>query len=292
MKHDNPQSEKIIELMNKDTIIMPGVFDPLTAKLAEQAGFKTLYISGAALTASRGMPDNGSIYHYKKNNDGKNIFKPRKYLELVKDIIKATNLPVIVDIDTGFGSFINLENAVRILDQAGAAGVQIEDQEFPKRCGHLKGKNIVSTAEMSERIKAARYACSSDNFLIVARTDAYAIAGFQETISRSATYRNSGADIIFPEALTTKKDFTLFSRKVAPPLLANMTEFGKTPYLTAREFKEMGYSIVIFPASILRIAMKAMKDFLRHLNNAGTQKDYIDKMQTRQELYDLIDYKP
>ena len=282
-------------LMQEDTVIMPGTFNPLTAKLAEKIGFRALYVSGAALHQSWGLPDTGGLYSSKKNE--KYVFNPSKYLEMAIDIIQATNLPTIIDIDTGFGSARNLQNAVKWLEKAGAAGVQIEDQQFPKKCGHLDEKEIISIKEMRLRIKTAVKARENSDFLIVARTDARCDFPVNLIIDRAMLYREAGADIIFPEALKTKEEFRYFYELVKPywtkPLLiANMTEFGKTPYINAQEFKEMGYSAVIFPVSAMRIAMKAMEDFFKCPRETGTQKNFIDKMQTRQELYDLIRYKP
>mgnify|MGYP001562580144 FL=1 len=216
---------------------------------------------------------------------------------MMMDIIKATDLPTIIDIDTGFGSLKNLQNAVKLLEKVGAAGVQIEDQVFPKKCGHLDGKEIISIKEMGLKIKTAVKARENPDFLIVARTDARCNFSVTLIIDRIMLYREFGADIIFPEALETQEEFKKFYEFVKsywakPLLIANMTEFGKTPYLTAQEFKEMGYNAVIFPVSALRVAMKAMEEFFHCLKKTGTQKNFIDKMQTRQELYDLIKYKP
>lgn len=296
------QGEKLRELITKDTVVMPGAFNPLTAKLAEQIGFKALYISGAALSASQGLPDNGSLYWDKRTG----IFNPTRYLKLAKDIIRATDLPVIVDIDTGFGNLENLKRAVRELEKAGAAGVQIEDQEFPKKCGHLDGKIVVDEMVMQQRIFAAietRQKPSND-FIIVARTDIASAVNYPnnqdafdiyKVLFRAHSYRAAGADVVFPEALKSKKEFWKFRKKLhldKLPLLANMTEFGKTDYITAEEFKKMGYQIVIFPVSALRVAIKAIENFFIKLKQTGIQKDFLGEMQTRKELYNLLDYKP
>ncbi len=281
--------------MKEDIVVMPGVFNPLTAKLAEKIGFQALYVSGAALHQSQGLPDTGGLYSSK--NGEKYIFRPAKYLEMTIDIIKATDLPTIVDIDTGFGSLKNLQKAVKRLEEAGAAGVQIEDQQFPKKCGHLDEKKIISVKEIIRKIKTIVNARKNPDFLIVARTDARCFGHIIHAANRTIAYKDAGADIIFPEALETKEEFKFFYELYKPhwdnPLfIANMTEFGKTPYLTAQEFRKMGYSAVIFPVSAMRIAMKAMEDFFKRLKETGTQKDLIDKMQTRRELYNLIGYKP
>lgn len=289
------KGKKLKHLMIDGTVIMPGVFNPLTAKLAKKIGFQALYISGAGLHQSWGLPDTGGLYSTKKEE--KYFFKPAKYLEMAIDIIKATDLPTIIDIDTGFGSTRNLQNAVKQLEEAGAAGIQIEDQAFPKKCGHLDGKEIISVKEMKLKIKTAVKARGNPDFLIVARTDARCSFSVNLIVDRAMMYKEFGADIIFPEALKTKEEFRSFYELckpycIKPMFIANMTEFGKTPYLTTQEFKEMGYSAIIFPVSALRVAMKAIEEFLLYLKETGTQKDFLGKMQTRQELYDLIGYKP
>ena len=191
----------------------------------------------------------------------------------------------------GFGNAINVMRTVWEFEKIGAAGIHIEDQVAPKRCGHVAGKEVVSTEEMVGKIKAATSARTNPDFIIIARTDAKSVEGLKGTIERAKRYRDAGADVIFPEALETPEEFSRFSKAIPDvPLLANMTEFGKTPYLSVEEFKQLGYKIVIFPVSTMRIAMKAVEEFLQELKMKGTQKGALQKMQTRKELYDLIEY--
>ncbi|BFH72291.1 methylisocitrate lyase [Sulfurisphaera javensis] len=262
-------------LRKADFLIIPGVFNPFTALLAEKVGFKAVYLSGGALTSSLGLPDLG-------------IITLDEVAEMVRRIREVTDIPIIVDADTGFGEAINVYRAVKILEKAGANAIQIEDQVLPKKCGHLEGKEVVTPKDMVVKIKAALKA--RKDMLIIARTDARAINGLQDAIERAKMYLEAGADIIFPEALESKEEFATFAKEVKAPLLANMTEFGKTPYITANEFKEMGYKYVIFPVTIFRVAAKAMKDALEVLLKEGTQKPLLDKMMTRKEQYEIINY--
>lgn len=252
-----------------------GVFDPLSALIAERAGFEALYFSGAAFSARLGIPDVG-------------LFTLDELASAVRWVTRATRLPLIVDADTGFGEALNVYRTAAELEAAGAAAVQIEDQVMPKRCGHLDGKRVVDAAEFAAKIRAADAARKSA--LIVARTDAKAVLGMDEAIRRGTTYREAGADVIFPEALESADEFRRYAQAVDAPLLANMTEFGKTPYLTVDEFGALGYKLAIFPATALRIAAGAMRDAMSALLADGTQARLLDKMQTRAELYDLIGY--
>jgi methylisocitrate lyase len=204
----------------------------------------------------------------------------------------AVTIPAIVDADTGFGGAENVARTIRELENAGLAGCHIEDQEFPKRCGHLAGKSIVDVEEMVGKIKAAVGARRDPNFMIIARTDARAVEGFDRALERAGEYIAAGADAMFPEALQSLEEFRDFAKEIDVPLLANMTEFGKSPLLSFHDLMDFGYRIVIFPMSALRVAMKASEQFLRALKDSGTQKEWIDKMQTRQELYELLDYDP
>jgi methylisocitrate lyase len=201
-------------------------------------------------------------------------------------------IPAIVDADTGFGGAENTARTIHELERAGVAGCHIEDQEFPKRCGHLAGKSIVDLEEMIGKIKAAVAARNDPDFLLIARTDARAIEGFDATIKRALRYVAAGADAIFPEALQTEQEFKDFAAAVQVPLLANMTEFGKSPLMSMDDLRKFGYRMVIFPMSAFRVAMKASEEFLRHLKGRGSQAEWIDQMQTRQELYELLDYDP
>jgi methylisocitrate lyase len=256
-------------------LIAPGVFNPIAAKIAERVGFKVLYFSGGALSNSLGLPDLG-------------VITLSEVVEEVDRIRNVTEVPLIVDVDTGFGETVNVQRTVKQLERAGAAAVHIEDQVFPKRCGHLEGKMIVSVDEMVKKLIAADQA--RKDLLLIARTDARAVEGIDSAIERARFYVKAGADIIFPEALEKEEEFEEFARKVKVPLLANMTEFGKTPYISAERFAQMGYKIVIFPMTAFRGALKTVRDIYYTLKREGTQKGILDALMSRDEIYSLIDY--
>ncbi|QKR00076.1 methylisocitrate lyase [Metallosphaera tengchongensis] len=262
-------------LPGKEFTIVPGVFNPFSALLAERVGFKAVYLSGGALTSSLGLPDIGIIDMY-------------ELADMVRRIREVTQIPMIVDADTGFGEALNVYRTVSVLEKAGADAIQIEDQRMPKKCGHLEGKEVVPHDEMISKIKAAVRARKEAR--IIARTDSRAVFGLRDAIERAKAYLDAGADIIFPEALTSKDEFREFAKEVKAPLLANMTEFGKTPLISAREFQEMGYVYVIFPVTIFRVAAKAMEDALKVLKEEGTQRNLMEKMMTRKEQYEVIHY--
>lgn len=265
------------ELMKRGTVSAPGVFNAASALLAEKAGFDALYVSGAGLANSCGLPDTGLL--------------PRdEVVRFVSYITNAVSLPAIVDADTGFGGPNDAADTVRALEEAGAGAVQIEDQEFPKRCGHLPGKSVIPASEFALKIKAAAGARKDKDFLIIARTDARSVEGFKGAIERASIYLEAGADCVFPEALESKEEFMAFAKTVQAPLMANMTEFGKSPYLTVNEFRDLGYSIVLFPMTAFRAAMKAMEAAYSELYSDGTQKGMLGRLQTREELYRLIKY--
>lgn len=266
------------QLLKKGTLVLPGAFNAASAMLIEKCGFKAVYMSGAGISNSSGLPDIG-------------ILTREEFVRQAGYIANAVNIPVIADADTGFGGPSEVKVTVRLFEKAGVAGIQIEDQKpATKRCGHLSGKEVISAKAMAEKIKAACSARRSDDFLIIARTDARGVTGFDDAIDRAKIYADAGADVIFPEALESKEEFRKFAKKVDAPLMANMTEFGKTPYITAREFEDMGYSVVLFPMTAFRIAMKAMEKALLALKQKGTQKGFLKDMQTREELYKLIGY--
>ncbi len=261
----------------KGAYAAPGAFNAASAMLVEKAGFKVLYISGAGLSNSAGLPDAGLL-------SLDDVARFSSY------IIKSVNIPAIVDVDTGFGGIPQVKRTVRTFEGLGAAAIQIEDQEGPKRCGHLPGKRVIPARDFVKKIEAAASARISGEFLVMARTDARAVEGIDGAISRARMYRKAGADVIFPEALESKEEFRRFSAEVEAPLLANMTEFGKTPYITIDEFREMDYSIVLFPMTCFRVAMKSMETALTELRDRGTQKGLLERMQTREELYGLLKY--
>ena len=257
------------------TLTVPGAFNSLTALVAKRVGFEALYFSGGAFSASLGLPDLG-------------LFTLDQLVNAVRWMVRACDLPLIVDADTGFGEALNVMRTVKDLEDAGAAAIQIEDQVLPKRCGHLDGKSVVSAEAFAEKVRAA--VAARRELLIIARTDARSIHGMEEAIRRGRIYKEAGADIIFPEAMESEEEFKIYADAVDGPLLANMTEFGKSPYLTAERFEEMGYNIVIFPVTTLRVASTAVESVLTDIRDKGTQTEWLERMQTREELYDLIDY--
>jgi len=263
-------------LKSKNGIIqIPGAHDAMAGLLAKQAGFKVIYLSGAAFAASMGLPDLG-------------ITTLSELSTRTREISRATGLPIVVDIDTGYGSVLNVTRTILEMAEAGAAAVQMEDQDLPKKCGHLNGKKLVTKEEMVQKIMAARNADS--RMVIIVRTDAKAIEGIDSAIERAKAYINAGADVIFPEALETEEEFKRFAEETDVPLLANMTEFGKTPYLTAQQFEEWGYKMVIYPVTSLRVASKAIEEVYQLIKETGSQKNALNHMQTRKELYQTIQY--
>lgn len=274
-------SKKLRELIADHTVAMPGAINALSAKLIEQSGFEAMYLSGAVLSNSvLGVPDVG-------------LSTLSEAAAHAARCAAVTQIPIIMDADTGYGAAA--ENAARTVEEyerAGLSGLHLEDQEFPKRCGHLEGKSLVSQEEFCLRLSAAAGGRSDPNFLIIARTDARGVTNYDDAVARANAYLEAGADAIFPEALQGREEFERFAKDIKAPLLANMTEFGKTPYFTVSEFAEMGYRMVIFPVTLQRIAMKAMRDALATIRSDGTQKSIVDDMQTRQELYDLLGYVP
>ena len=260
---------------NNQYVLTPGVFSPLIAMMAEKKGFKSMYFSGAAFSAMKGIPDIG-------------IFTFQELFDAVIEITKMSNLPLIVDVDTGFGEVINVTRTVSDLESVGVAAIQIEDQLFPKRCGHLEGKEIIEANEFAKKIYAAKSV--SKDMLVIARTDAKAVEGIDSAIERAKLYKDAGADIIFPEALETEEEFKLFAESVNGEMLANMTEFGKTPYYPAEKFADMGYKIIIYPVSSLRIALNAISDLFDEIMKTGTQVKFVEDMLTRKDLYNLINY--
>jgi methylisocitrate lyase len=274
------KSKRLRELIAKGAIMLPGVPNAAVARQVERVGFDAVYVSGAGMAnATAGVPDIG-------------LLTLTEVVQLAGYIAKVVKIPAIVDADTGFGSLENAARTIRELEGAGLAGCHIEDQEFPKRCGHLAGKSLVDVEEMTERIKAAVAARRDPDFMIIARTDARAVEDFDRTVKRAHRYVEAGADAIFPEALQGAEEFRAFASEIDAPLLANMTEFGKSPLLSFRDLAGFGYRMVIFPQSAFRVSMKASEEFLCALKKSGTQKEWLDEMQTREDLYKLLDYDP
>lgn len=255
-----------------------GAINAYCALLAQRAGFKALYLSGAGVAnASYGLPDLG-------------ITTLENVLEDVRRITGATTLPLLVDADTGYGGAFNISRSVKELTRAGAAGLHIEDQVQAKRCGHRPGKAIVPKEEMVDRIKAAVDARSDPAFVIMARTDALAVEGIEAAIERAQACREAGADMIFPEAVTELDQYRLFSKATGVPILANITEFGKTPLFGIEELRKAGVGLALYPLSAFRAMSRAAETIYRTIRADGTQKNVLDVMQTRDELYDAIDY--
>jgi len=260
------------------TIAIPGVFNALTARMAERLGFQAVYQSGAVLSASlSAIPDIGLITQ-------------TEFVQQGRYLAESVSIPVISDADTGFGGVLAVERTVQQYESAGLAGLHLEDQVMPKRCGHLNGKTLISGTEMVAKIRAAVSARSDPAFVIIARTDARAIEGFEGAMGRAEMYLAAGADMIFPEALETADEFARFAERIRVPLIANMTEFGKGPLLTRAELASIGYAAVLYPVTIFRVAMRAVETALERLASEGTQKNLVDVMQTRQQLYDLLGY--
>ncbi|HZA84613.1 MAG TPA: methylisocitrate lyase [Actinomycetes bacterium] len=256
---------------------MPGAFSPLVARLVEELGFDGAYVSGAVVAADLGLPDVG-------------LTTMTEVATRARQIASATSLPVLADADTGFGEPLNAARAVAELDDLGLAGCHLEDQVNPKRCGHLDGKEVVPTADMVRRIRAAVAARRDPGFLVVARSDARAVEGLEAMLDRARAYVDAGAEMLFPEALADEREFEAVRRAVEVPLLANMTEFGKTRLLDARTLADLGVNLVIYPVTGLRLAMGAVEDGLRRLRDDGTQAGLVDRMQTRARLYELLGY--
>ena len=273
----SPGSE-LKALMKEGTLCLPGAFNALSALAAYKAGAKGVYLSGGAITNCHlGAPDIG-------------LMALNEMAETAARACQAAPIPMICDADTGFGEAWNVARTVIEMERAGLAGIHIEDQVMPKRCGHLDGKALISSEAMEEKIRAAIAAKRDSSFQIIARTDAAGVEGMSAAIKRANSYIQAGADVIFPEGLTSEGEFAEFRQSVPGPLLANMTEFGRTPLLSVADFEKLGYQLVMFPVSAMRVMLKAVEDFYSSLLLTGTQADWIGRMRTRAELYDLIDY--
>ena len=256
----------------------PGAFSPLVSMLIERQGFEGVYISGAVLANDLGLPDVGLTTLSEVSQRG-------------RVIARATELPAIIDADTGFGEPMNAARTIQELEELGLCGCHFEDQENPKRCGHLDGKSLVPVGDMVKKIRAASTARRDANFVIIARTDARASEGLDGAVTRAEAYVDAGADMIFPEALADEKEFEKFRNALKVPLLANMTEFGKSKLLTTKQLSNAGVNVVIYPVTSLRLAMKAVEYGLSVLKREGTQESLLDEMQTRAGLYELLRYK-
>jgi methylisocitrate lyase len=271
-----PAGERFRALLARPGILqLPGAHNGMAALQARDAGFDALYLSGAAMTAQMGLPDLG-------------IITVDEVAFFIRQLARASGLPVLVDGDTGYGETLNVMHMVRCFEDAGAAAVHIEDQLLPKKCGHLNDKKLADPHDMAAKIAAA--AKARRHLFVIARTDAAASEGIDGAVARAELYLQAGADAIFPEALTTAEMFREFAARVKAPLLANMTEFGRTPFFTADEFQAMGYRMVIWPVSSLRVANKAQAELYAAIRRDGGTQNMVERMQTRAELYAAIGY--
>lgn len=281
---------RLREAMSRGVVAAPGAFNALCALAIRDAGFHAAYISGAATSVSAGVPDVGllSLDHF---------------VHVIREASRASGLPILADADTGFGESEMVRRTVIEYQRAGAAGLHLEDQVFPKRCGHLDGKKLVPLDHACEKVRAAAETAGASpdpSFIICARTDARGVDGFEAAVERAAAYLHAGADMIFPEGLTSEQEFARFARDLKQAvepgmrytLLANMTEFGKTPIIPLGRFGEMGYSLVIYPVTMLRVAMGAVTRALATLRETGSVEPLLSGMQTREQLYAAIGYKP
>lgn len=265
-------------LFEGGVVLMPGVFNAISAVSAHKSGAQALYVSGAGITnANLGVPDIG-------------LATLTEFAATASAICNVAPIPVLSDADTGFGEAWNVARTVTEMERAGLAGIHLEDQEMPKKCGHLDGKSVIAPGDMARKLKAAVEAKRDPSFLIVARTDARAVEGLDAAIDRAKAYVDAGADAIFPEGLQSESEFAAFRKAIDSPLLANMTEFGKTPLISAKRFGVLGYQMVIFPMTAFRVMLRALDDSYAELLATGTQSGLLDRMRTRTELYELIDY--
>jgi len=280
MSHAKPHPGRVLrDAWSRGTVMVPGAFNALVARAVREAGFEACYISGGATANVAGYPDIGLV-------------TLTEMARTIREIVDASGIPVIADADTGYGE---VECAVRTVveyGRAGAAALHVEDQVFPKRCGHLDGKDLVPAEAMADKVRAMSAHRVHPDFVIIARTDARHVTGFDDAVRRAAMYRAAGADMIFPEGLQGEQEFADFAKACPGPLLANMTEFGKTPDITAGRFGELGYHVVIYPLSMMRLAMGEVARGLAALRRDGSVRESLPRMQTRKELYALLGYEP
>ena len=267
---ENLSSNKLLQF--------PGSFSPVVSRLIEEKGFDGVYLSGAILSADMGYPDIG-------------LTTLTEVVQRGKVIARASSLPSIIDIDTGFGETMNVARTIQELEEHGISGCHMEDQKQPKRCGHLDHKQLVDVKEMGQKIKTAVKARRDPNFLLIARTDARGVEGLQGAIDRAKAYVHAGAEVIFPEALKDEKEFEAFRNEVSVPLLANMTEFGKSKLLSKQKLEQLGYNLVIYPVSSFRIALGAVEQGFDRMKQEGSQESLLDEMQPRKRLYELLKYE-
>jgi methylisocitrate lyase len=277
MAHAMSPGRRLRHLWEQGAVPVPGVFDALVARIAERQGYRAIYLSGAALSAGMALPDVGLV-------------TLPEFVAAARTITQATSLPLVCDADTGFGEALHVERAVRLFESAAVAGIHLEDQELPKRCGHLSGKHLVAPETMAAKIKAAIAARNDPDFVLIARTDARGVSGFDDAVRRARIYLEAGADAIFPEALESADEFAAFAKAVPAPLVANMTEFGRSPSLDFATLAAMGYRMVLYPVTAYRAALAAARATLAEILRSGHQRDLLPRMLTRAELYELLDY--
>lgn len=274
----NKKRKKFREDLSRGKILrFVGSFSPLISLLIEKKGFEGIYVSGAVISSDLALPD-------------VELITLSELAERGSTLVQHVSLPGLADADTGFGGTLNVARTVQKLEQAGFCGLHIEDQKSPKKCGHLDNKKLIDIKEMQKKVESALKAKTDSDFLISARTDGRGVEGLDKAIERAKAYISAGAEALFPEALQTKEEFEKFRQEVNVPLIANMTEFGKSELLSTKELEKMGYNIVLYPVTVWRLALKAVETGLIHISNKKHQKDLLDKMLTRKELYDLIQY--
>ncbi len=275
-RNDKPAGARLRELLERDEILrVPGSHNPFAALIAQREGFETLYISGGAVTTSLGLPDLG-------------VMMLDELCFITRMVARATDLPLIVDGDVGYGGTLNAMRTVRELEQAGAGAVHIEDQLLPKKCGHLNDKRLVPAEEAAAKIAAAKKAAR--DMVIIARTDAAGVEGLNAAIKRANLYTEAGADVVFPDGLASEAEFRQFAQQTTGYRMANMTEFGRTPHFTGQQFEEFGYDIVIWPATSMRVEGFALRDLYKHINENDGTAGFEDRMMTRAESYEVIGY--
>ena len=278
MNHAHP-GRRLRDAMRQGVVHAPGAFNALVARAVREAGFPAVYVSGGATANVAGFPDIG-------------LLTMTEVCRTIREIADASDLPVIADADTGYGEVEACARTVVAYERAGAAALHVEDQVFPKRCGHLDGKDLIPQSDMQAKVRTMAQSRLSPDFVIIARTDARHVSGFDDAVKRANAYREAGADAIFPEGLQSEQEFADFAKASPGPLLANMTEFGKTPDITVQRFGELGYSIVIHPLSMMRVAMGAVTRGLAQLRRDGSARELLGSMQTRKDLYALLGYEP
>lgn len=277
----DPREKRVVfrkKLASGKLLQFPGAYNPLVAMLIEQTGFDGVYVSGGVMANSRGLPDIG-------------LTTLTEVSQFASEIARVTSLPAIMDIDTGFGEVMSVVRTIKEIEYLGLTGCHIEDQVNPKRCGHLDNKELVPVDKMVRKVNAAAHAKTDEKFLLIARTDSRTVEGLDKAIARAKAYVDAGADMIFPEALQNEQEFEVFRKAIDVPLLANMTEFGKSKLLSKQALTDLGYNVVIYPVTTQRLAMYAVEKGLKNLMEKGAQEDSLSEMQSRSRLYEVLGYE-